>query len=64
MKVEFEFEIDDRVEIIELARTGCVIELCFDGTKKIYRVRYFDNGSPQTVMFYADELKRVNAKKK
>lgn len=59
MNLETKYNIDDRVEIIELARTGSVINISYDGTRLNYTIRYFDNGTPLNTVFYDAEIKKV-----
>ena len=58
MTLETKYDLDARVEIIEIGRTGSIVEISFDW-KLRYHVRYFDNGCPQTVIFYEDEIREV-----
>jgi len=57
------FNINNRVEIIEIGRTGYIINIAYDGTIS-YAVRYFDNSSPQIVTFYEQELRLVKKETK
>ncbi len=57
--IAFKHGVGERVEIIEIGRTGEVIEVRWDGIKVQYLVRYFDNSSPNSVIFYVDELRGV-----
>ena len=58
MTLETEYNIQDRVHIVELNRDGVVIGFFIDGDGLQYRVRYFDNGKPETVYFFISELIR------
>jgi len=59
MNIETKYDINDRVEILELGRTGSITNINYDGTQVNYTVRYFDNGNPQSVVFYDTEIKKV-----
>ena len=51
MKVESKFDIDEKVSIKALGVVGVITFIGFDGVKINITVRYFDNGSPQSVVF-------------
>lgn len=59
MNLETKFDIDDRVEIIEIGRTGSVTGINYDGVHVSYNVRYFDNSAVCNVAFYDYELRMI-----
>ena len=59
MKIETKYNIDDRVEIGELGRTGSITSISYDGVRIRYMIRYFDNSCQQSATFYDDEIKKV-----
>ena len=56
MTINTKFSIGQKVRIGELDRTGTVTEIFVNEFGTQYRVRYFDNASPQTVTFFEREL--------
>jgi hypothetical protein len=56
MTIELKFQLRQRVKIKELNREGVVNGIMIDDSGICFRVRYFDNGSLQTVWFYDFEL--------
>jgi hypothetical protein len=52
----FDFTIGQKVTIQQLERKGRIVGLYYGDTGAQYQVRYFDNGAPQTVYFYRDEI--------
>lgn len=61
MELKTRLNINDRVEIIELGRSGSVVEISYDGVNLTYSVRYFDNGHLCAVPFYDSELRRIES---
>ena len=59
MKTEIKFEIEQRVEIIELKRKGRVLAIFITKKGIEYQIRYFDNAEVKTIYFFEDELKEV-----
>ena len=54
----FDFEIGQKVTIVELERTGLVISIWINKAGVQYEVRYFDKAEAKTVYFYPSELKK------
>lgn len=55
--VPLDFSLGDRVRIPAIERNGRVIAIYISDSGVQYQVRYFDDGKPQVVYFYHDELK-------
>ena len=60
VKIDLEFYLTDKVQIIELERSGRIVEVRLTDIGTKYFVRYFDNGAAQTVAFFPDELELKN----
>ena len=58
MKINLEFNIRDKVKIIELNVKGRVISIWITEQGIKYEVRYFDEEKAKTVYFYSDELEK------
>lgn len=56
MTITTRFSIGDSVRIVELRREGTVAEIYINDFGTQFRVRYFDNCSPQMVTFFDREL--------
>lgn len=57
MKLNNKFNIDDKVNIVELDRPGRVIGLYVTKGEIDYQVRFFSNGDAKNIYFKEDELK-------
>jgi len=55
----FDLTINQPVMIPALETKGRVVGLYYGETGAQYQVRYFFNGSPQTVYFYRDEIEEI-----
>lgn len=58
-----EFEVQQRVLIVELMVKGTILALFLDRSGWQYQVRYFFNGEAKTVYFFGWELDSKSAKK-
>lgn len=56
MTIETKFAFGQEVFITQLNRTGRVLEIYCNEWGQQYRIRYFDNASPQTITFFENEL--------
>lgn len=55
----FDFDLEQKVKIIEIDRPGIVTGLLFEGSGTQYRVQYWDNACRKTEWLYAFELERL-----
>ena len=56
IKIEFVFNIGDRVKIKEISRIGRVVSLYYAETGDQYEVAYFNEGESKHCYFYSFEL--------
>lgn len=56
MTIETQFDLDDRVYIIDLNLHGRVKSIWVVPRGIQYEIRYFDKAKPETIYFYEDEL--------
>ena len=57
MKIETKFDLDDRVEILELKRSGIIKSIWITVHGVEYKVRYFDSGEAKIIYFFENEIK-------
>ena len=55
---ELKFQINEKVKINELERTGRIISIWITKSGIQYEVRYFDKCEARNVYFYEDEIAR------
>lgn len=56
-RVEFQFQLGEKVEILELKQTARVVGLLVDGTGTQYNVSYWLNGKRETAWLHVSELR-------
>lgn len=56
MTIKTKFNLQDRVNIIELKTKGVIISISVTETGTQYNVRYFKENAPTTTYFYEFEL--------
>ena len=61
MKIDFKFEIGQKVEILPIQVTGRVVALYVAQAGPEYKVRFFDNCECNEIFFFPDELKAIQA---
>lgn len=54
--MKLSFNLQDKVEILELNRKGVIKAIYITTTGVQYEVRYFDEGQARTVYFYEEEI--------
>jgi len=62
--VKYKFDIKDRVEIIEIKRTGMVTGLSMNEYGQQYQIVYWDNAKRYSEWMYDWELKKAREKEK
>ncbi|MFH2029079.1 MAG: hypothetical protein ABIJ40_00455 [Bacteroidota bacterium] len=62
MKIEIEYVLNERVEIIPLERIGRVASIWITEHGIKYEIRYFDNATAQSTYFFSDELRNKTNK--
>lgn len=58
MRIDFKFEIGDKVKIIDASCRGRVLSLWVTDHGKKYEVRFIINGNVKEVFFFEDEIEK------
>lgn len=59
VKIEYKFDLYDRVEIVDIKANGIVIGLMSDSSSNQYQVLYWINGERKTEWLYSFEVSKI-----